>query len=60
MNNDSGDGHAPTSYDPGDLPEGGLAELEIEQMQKRLRDERKAGMKKYTESQLIPESEGFE
>lgn len=57
-NNDEGEGHAPTSYDPGDLPEDGLAALEVELMQKRVK-ERKAGMKKYAEAKLIPEGEGF-
>ena len=58
MKNNDEEAHAPTSYDPGDIVEGGLAALELEIMQKRVK-ERKDGMKKYAESKLIPESEGF-
>ena len=50
---------SPSSYVRDDLPEGGLAELELEDVRKRLKDERKDGFRVYAEGKLGKDGEGF-
>lgn len=59
MSNDNMDeGNQPqSSYDATDLPEGGLAELELEEIRKQLKEDRKESLRKYAEGKLS--EEGF-
>lgn len=42
----------PSSFDRDDIPEGGLAELDLEETRKALKEERKKKMWNYAESKL--------
>lgn len=52
MPDDTQESGAPTSFDLDDLPEGGLAELDLEETRKALKEERKKKMWNYAESKL--------
>jgi len=59
-NNMDGEGTGQSSYAADDLPDGGMAELEVEEIRKRLKEENKNGQRKYAEAKLGKDGAGFE